>query len=361
VPAPPTRERPDHTLSGLAAAVLDAVPVSLYVVDRDLRVAFWNRQREKGVQGHPRGTVLGKALSDVLPPGAYRASAALMRQVLATGQAQDETRETIGDRLFHVRRLPVRSGRQVTHVLCWSEDVTDARALEMRVIATDRLAFLGQLVAGVAHEISNPLAGIAGCVEALASLASQSREPAVRREADEFRSLVRQEVARCERLLRTLLDSARPSPGRTASLPDVVGGVLRLLERHPAFARVKVASRLGPRLPPAQVDPDSLRQVVLALAVNAARAMPEGGTLTLRARARARRVQLEVLDTGPGVAPLLRRQIFKPYFTTDPAQGTGLGLAIARSLVQARGGDLVYVPRARGACFRVTLQAAARK
>jgi two-component system NtrC family sensor kinase len=341
---------------GFGAAVLDALPISLYVVDRKLRVVFWNREREKGAHGRPRAQVLGQPLSKALAPAGFQATAPVIRRVFETGRPQEETRESQGSRLFHVRRLPVRSGRRVTHVLSLFEDVTEQRALEMRVIATDRLAFLGQLVAGVAHEISNPLAGVAGCAEALASLALRAPGEDAQREAREFRDLVRSEVARCERLVRGLLESARPSPGRAAHVADTVAAVMRLLERHPAFRRVEVVSRLGKRLPEAAIEPDSLRQVVLALAVNAARAMAGGGRLTLRGASGGGRVRLDVLDTGPGVPRELRSRVFQPYFTTDPARGTGLGLAIARSLVRARGGDLVYVARPRGgACFRVTL------
>jgi signal transduction histidine kinase len=85
--------------------------------------------------------------------------------------------------------------------------------------------------------------------------------------------------------------------------------------------------------------------------------MPGGGALTLRGGTVGPNLFLDVMDTGPGVPPSLRRQIFKPYFTTDKSQGTGLGLAIARSLVRGRGGDLVYRPRPRGASFRVLLKA----
>lgn len=353
--AGPRHPAPDG-FAGVGAAVLDALPIGLYVVDRRLRIVFWNRERERGAHGKPRAAVLGHPLSRALAPAGYKATAPVIRRVFDTGKPQEETRETQGARLFHVRRLPVRDGGQVTHVLSLFEDVTEQRALEMQVIASDRLAFLGQLVAGVAHEISNPLAGVAGCAEALASLALRAPGQKAQGEARAFRDLVRSEVGRCERLLRTLLETARPSSGRGADVAATVAAVMRLLERHPAFQRVKVVSRVDPRLPEAGIEPDSLRQVVLALAVNAARAMSGGGTLTLRGAAFGRRVELDVLDTGPGVPPELLGRVFQPYFTTDPAHGTGLGLAIARSLVRGRGGDLVYVARPRGgACFRVTL------
>lgn len=359
VPTPPWSQGRRATSGDLGAAVLDALPMSLYVVDRDLRVVFWNAQRERGPFGQPRQAVLGRPLAEVLPAAGYRATEPLLRRVLTTGQPHEESLETDGGRRLHVRRLPIRKGRVVTHVVSWFEDVTERSALELRVIASDRLAFLGQLVAGVAHEISNPLAGIAGCAEVLASLAA--RGPAsVAREAREFRKLVRDEVARCERLVKTLLGAARPQPGRTADLGATTRAVLRLLERHPAFARVKVVARLGGRLPPAEIDADSLKQVVVALAINAAQAMPGGGTLTLRGSQQGGGLALDVIDTGRGVPPECRARIFEPFFRADPSRpGSGLGLAIARSLVRSRGGDILLRPRrGPGAAFRVLLREA---
>jgi signal transduction histidine kinase len=245
----------------------------------------------------------------------------------------------------------------VTHVLCWFEDITEQRALEMRVIATDRLAFLGQLVAGVAHEIANPLAGIAGCAEALYSIAAAAAGTGAHREAAEFRDLIREEVGRCERIVRSLLDTARPAATRHSDVASVVRTALRLLEHHPAFVRVRVAAHLPPKLPPTRMDADSLKQIVSTLAINAAQAMPSGGTLTVRAAIQRGSVLLDVQDTGPGVPAALRKDIFKPYFTTAPGRGSGLGLAIARSLARSAGGDLVYRPRRRGACFRLVLRA----
>jgi len=178
----------------------------------------------------------------------------------------------------------------------------------------------------------------------------------------EFRDLIRGEVARCERIVRSLLDTARSTAGSTAELSATVGTTLRLLERHPAFARVKVVSRIPQGLPAARIDPDSLKQVVMALAINAAKAMPGGGTLTLKAGAADGRLVLDVVDSGPGVPATLRSRIFEPFFSTDSVSGSGLGLAIARSLVRGRGGDLVYRPRARpGGSFRVVLAAAPRR
>jgi len=355
VPTTGARLPQPEELNGLGAAVLDAFPVSLYLVNRELRVAAWNRLREQGPIGKPRRKALGRPLRRLMPASAFKNTAAALHEVFRTGEPQEEFTEAHG-RLFHVRRLPVRRGGEVTHVLSWFEDLTDRRALEMRLIASDRLAFLGQLVAGVAHEISNPLAGIAGCAEALSSLAAKA--PGTAREARKFRDLIREEVARSERIVRFLLDSARPSPGDTAELLGTVQTALKLLERHPAFNRIRVRFRVPGGLPAARIEAESLKQVVMALAMNAAQAMPTGGTLTLQAGRNGRTVTLDVIDTGPGVSSSLRPHLFEPYFTTDPNRGAGLGLPVARSLLRSRGGDLVYRPRRSGSCFRAIVKAA---
>ena len=221
-------------LSGLGEAILDALPVGIYAVDRDLRVVAWNKQREQGLIGQPRSRVLGKPLRGVLTEAGYRATEPVVRKVFETGEPYEQMSETPGSRLFQIARLPVTHDGEVTHVLSRFDDVTEQRALEMRVIANDRLAFLGQLVAGVAHEISNPLASIAGCAEALHALAAASGQTKARREAKQLLELIKSEVARSERLVRTLMESARPGGGETSDLAEEAGLVMRLQQRHPA-------------------------------------------------------------------------------------------------------------------------------
>jgi len=355
--------QPVEELSSLGTAILDALPINCYVVDRRMRVVAWNRTREKGPLGHPRREVLGRHLREVLSERGFRATLPHLRRAFDQGRGDaglSESRD--GSRLFYVRRLPILRAGKVTHVASWFEDITEQRALELRLIATDRLAYLGQLVAGVAHEVANPLASIAGCAEALASLAAHGADEARARETREFLDLIRGEVARCERLVRSLVDSARSDGSASADVPTIVATALRLLERHPAFAKVRVTSRVPASLPAAGIDGDSLKQVVMALASNAAQAMPAGGRLWIDAREVDGGLRVDVRDSGRGVPLQLRSRIFEPFFTTKPGRGTGLGLAIARTLVRGRGGDLVFVARrARGALFRVLLRTAGGK
>ena len=163
----PVREE----LAGLGASVLDALPIGLYVVDRGLRVVAWNRPREKGPFGSRAARCWGGPCSASFPRAASRDRCRILEKVFATGETHEQTVEAHGAPL--PRAPAARERRAAGSPTCcrWFEDITEQRALEMRLIASDRLAFLGQLVAGVAHEVSNPLAGIAGCAEALASLA----------------------------------------------------------------------------------------------------------------------------------------------------------------------------------------------
>jgi signal transduction histidine kinase len=342
-----------------SGSILDALPIGLYVVDRELDVVAWNRLRERGPMGRQRTEALGRPLRRVLGAAGFRATEPVLQEVFRTGKPHEEIVES-GEVLYHVRRLPVRRGRRVTHVLSWFEDITERRALEMRLIASDRFAFLGQLVSGVAHEISNPLAGIAGCAEALASLAEQGSGK-TEKEAHQFRDLIRAEIARCEQIVRFLLDSSRPSSDSRADLAGTVSLALKLLERHPAFARVRVRAAVPGTLPPAVIDTDSLKQVVMALAMSASQAMPSGGTLTVKASREGRSLVLDVVDNGTPVPVSRRAQLFEPFATADAQRGAGLGLAVARSLLRSRGGDLAYRPRRGGNAFRVVLRAASGK
>ncbi len=338
-------------------SVFDALPIGLYVVDRNLRVVSWNRLREEGPLGRPRSRAVGKPLQAVLGKAGFAATEPVLRRLLRGGKPHEEIVETSSGRLYHVRRLPMRRGNETTHVLSLFEDITERRQSEMQLIARDRLDFLGQLVSGVAHEISNPLAGIAGCAEALASLAAKCGRNE-RREARQFRDLIRHEVTRCESMGRFLLDSSRETGGERADVPATLRLALRLLERHPALARMRVTTRVPKTLPKVEIDSGSLKQVVMALVINASTAMPSGGTLAVAVSCRGRTLHVDVADTAPPIDEARRAQLFEPFSNGDAQRRGGLGLAVARGLLRSRGGDLIYRPRKDGNVFRVVLRVA---
>jgi signal transduction histidine kinase/CheY-like chemotaxis protein len=247
--------------------------------------------------------------------------------------------------------------------LGWMEiyrDVSDQRLIESRLFHTERMAAIGQLVSGVAHELNNPLTSIVGYAQLLLARSSGS----VR--ATDLRPILA-EAERASRIARNLLLFARESRLERApvNVNEVVERTLALRGYELRRAEIRVDLDLDPRLPPALADATQLQQVLLNLIVNAEQAIQQGrgqGKIGLRTRRAAPdRIALEVADDGPGIAPELVARVFDPFFTTKPpGLGTGLGLSIVYSIVREHGGDvLVESQRGAGATFTVLLPAAA--
>jgi two-component system sensor histidine kinase HydH len=220
-----------------------------------------------------------------------------------------------------------------------------------------RLAALGAMAAGLAHEIRNPLAGIKGAAQYL-------RAEHLEEEAQDMLDVVIHEVDRLNVVVSQFLEYARPFDLDRAPdhLNAVASHILQVLRAQGIPQNIEIVEDLAPELPAIAVDRNRIAQVVLNLCQNALQAMPDGGTLTVRTRKRAARqggevLELAVGDTGAGIAAEALEQLFVPFFTTK-ASGTGLGLAISQRIVQAHGGDIEVQNRpGRGATFVVSLPA----
>ena len=217
-----------------------------------------------------------------------------------------------------------------------------------RLLHTQRLATLGPLAAGLAHEIRNPLAGIRGVLELL-----RDEEQVVDR-----RNLYREmldELDRVNGTIQTLLGFARPSPPRRAPTPiaGLIDGVATLMRPGLTKRGIRLETTVSPGLASFPLDPDQVRQVVVNLVGNAADAIESDGTIAIRATSfpDGSGLILAVEDDGPGIPEDLRQQIFEPFFSTK-FSGTGLGLAVARSLVAQHGGELQVESRVgKGSVF----------
>jgi PAS domain S-box-containing protein len=254
-------------------------------------------------------------------------------------------------------------------------DVTEARRLQERLRNADRLAGVGALAAGVAHEVNNPLAYVSANLavldEALARLTSAGPAgPAAAERLDELRQALRDAMdgaARVRDIVRGLRQFAQPSRGEERAPVDVrteieaAVGIARNEIAHRARLRVE----LPERLPAVRAAPHELGQVFVNLLVNAAQAIPEGHAqdqeVRITAREEAGRVLVEVSDTGAGIDQADLARIFDPFFTTKPVgTGTGLGLSVCHGIVTALGGTIeVDSAPGRGTCFRVSLPAQA--
>lgn len=215
-------------------------------------------------------------------------------------------------------------------------------AAERRLARSDRLAVLGQLSAGLAHELNNPLMVIQGAAAEAATLSGKGAQPWLDR--------VQRESERCSRLVRELLDYARPKAPHVRSF-DLEALAKEAFESARMVRAGDYSLRLAVPEPGVLGDRDQFQQVLVNLFGNAMEAMPEGGEVVVELGASPERWRLRVRDFGPGVPARSRETVFRPFFTSK-AKGTGLGLAICRSLLAGHGGSLRCVGvRGRGACF----------
>ena len=345
--------------------IIDSLPLGLYVVDRDYRIQIWNRQREIGAPGLRRDEVVGRQVFEVLTRQPAEELRAEFDRVFQTGEIQQaELEVTLGGeaRSFRLTKIPMRlEGDEISHVITIGEDVTDSRRIQGQIMQSEKLAAIGQLAAGVMHEINNPLATISACVAAISGRldhASGTERTAV----EEYLELIDKEVDRCSRIVDGLLDFSRPkgkAKGRVV-LNALVDETLFLMKHHQRFKRLTVTRELDLTLPPTMGNAEQLTQVLMALMLNAVDAMDDRGKLTVRtgkSPQRSDEVVVEIEDTGIGIPRADQSKIFEPFYTTKPpGRGTGLGLSICYGIVEDHHGRIeVDSTPGRGTTFRVFL------
>lgn len=348
---------------GLTQKILDSLPLGLYVIDRSFTIVAWNRTRETGPPGMRREDVIGRNLFQVLPSLRRTRIEEEFHQVFETGatpQVEEESDVEGERRTFRISKVPLTNGRgDVTHVITLVEDITERRRIERQLLASEKLAGIGQLASGIAHELNNPMATIASCAEALLKH-SQDLAPALQ-DAEYLRlypRIIEDEVYRCKGVLAGLSDLSREGSGeqRPIDLRVLLDGTLRVLSYQLRSRGITVTQDFDVELPLLLGNEGELRQAFLALLINALEAMETGGILTVRARTTgpaartfaavpirlsAHGVQVEIEDTGRGVPPDLLPRVFEPFFSTKPpGKGAGLGLYIAEGIVSAHGGRI---------------------
>ena len=255
--------------------------------------------------------------------------------------------------------------KQVADLRAINADLSQARE---DLIFAEKMATVGRLASGVAHEVGNPLASIIGFVDLL------EQSPEDRALADDLLPRVRSELDRINRIIRDLLDYARPTGnthleleaiqevGEGTSLQEVIDSASKLVTVQKRFAEVRFDDQVPATLPAVAVPWNRLQQVVLNLFVNAAEAMAGRGVIHVGIVADAEATQaglvtVEIRDEGPGIDPRLGSNIYEPFFTTkEVGAGTGLGLAVSLRLVERMGGRLRHVRGSDGgACFHLSL------
>ncbi len=231
------------------------------------------------------------------------------------------------------------------------KDLSQIKALEIKIQRKEKLAALGTLAAGIAHEVRNPLSSIKGYATFFASLFEKESEN------QKAALIMAQEVDRVDRVISELLEFARPAQLKLeeTDIAQFIHNSLRIINHETEAAGINVITKLDEPLPVLKIDPDRFIQVLLNLYINAIHAMESGGDLTVTASARKNAMVFEICDTGTGISPEVQANIFNPYFTTKK-KGTGLGLAIVYKIIENHNGTIHFESiDGKGTIFKICL------
>jgi two-component system NtrC family sensor kinase len=355
--------RADERMNLLAAAVEQTADLIL-ITTPDARIEHANDAAVRAL-GYSREQLAAMRLPQLLE----ESQRALVDQIGAHVRANGIWRGTIQHRRADGRTFPASStvvalraaDGSVTHFVGVQRDSTEELRLRDQLVNSERLSAVGELVAGVAHEINNPLQTIVGCVELMIE---ENPETAVVRDL----TLVRKEAARAGQIVRNLLAFVRRgSPDRKLiDLNDVVRAMAELREFHLVQRGVTLALDLAPTRLLILANRDELQQIIINILLNAEHALLSSGTpqpcITLKTGADGGLHYVQIFDNGPGIGAELKGRIFEPFFTTkEVGEGTGLGLSISLGIARAHGGalELCDPPSGNGACFRLAIPAAA--
>jgi signal transduction histidine kinase len=235
-----------------------------------------------------------------------------------------------------------------TNQLRLKNSLEQLQATRERLISEEKLAAVGRLASGVAHEIRNPVAMISS------SLATASYPGTDEQEREEMFAIAAREAKRLESLTADFLTYARPSPLRRSPvfMNDLLSYIASVTRAHAASRGISIVSELESELP-VDIDAPQMEGAILNLVLNAIDATPSGGTVKLNASLAGNLLSIDVEDSGPAIPETDLAQIFEPFFTTKPA-GTGLGLAIAKGAAIAHGGDL-HLSQNRNGCVKFSM------
>jgi PAS domain S-box-containing protein len=311
--------------------------------------------------GYSRRELTGLYLQDLLERGFETPIAHIWAEVRDKGLWRGTLRHRRRDRsVFPVSSTiaPLKNvNGEIVHYVAVERDITEDLRLRDQLVHSERMSAVGELVAGVAHEINNPLQTIVGCVELLLD----ERKPDDPQARD--LNLVRQEATRAGQIVRNLLAFVRRGASERSSidLNQIVRVTADLRDYHLAQRAITLVLDLHPDALLVQANREEIQQVVLNLLMNAEQAIASRsgpGTIVLKTTSIGASHTLQVTDDGPGIGQDFRGKIFEPFFTTkEVGQGTGLGLSISLGIASSHGGTLELVDSPKGACFRLTLPA----
>ncbi|HEX5473813.1 MAG TPA: ATP-binding protein [Vicinamibacterales bacterium] len=321
--------------------ILESLNDGLAVLDRDERVVRWNRQLEE-LYGVRHEQAVGRGLPELFDGAVVqmlRGSSAESAEGATFYRVPLTTRHAPARRLLvNVAATPLRGADgTVAGTIVIVEDISTRVQLEEQLQISEKMASIGLLAAGVAHEVNTPLTGISSFTQMLLE-GADTEDPRTK-----VLEKIERQTFRAAKIVNGLLNLARPAQvdSGPVDLNAVINDVLSLLEHQFRTGRIQVRKELDTSASLVQGIEYKLQQVFLNLFLNARDAMPKGGWLTIRSRAEGESVTVDVADTGSGIPAEQLSRIYDPFFTTKAiGQGTGLGLSITYGIVQEHGGSI---------------------
>jgi two-component system NtrC family sensor kinase len=341
--------------------ILESLNDGLAVVDRDDRVVRWNRRLEE-LYGVRHEDAVRRRLDEVFSTGFFEVLRSARHESLEGGafyRVPLTTRHDPARRLLvNVATTPLRdSDGAIAGTIVIVEDISSRVQLEEQLQISEKMASIGLLAAGVAHEVNTPLTGISSFTQMLLQ-GAQPDDPKTK-----VLEKIERQTFRAAKIVNGLLNLARPAQTDTGpvDINAVINDVLSLLEHQLRTGRIQVRKELAAGAPVVQGIEYKLQQVFLNLFLNARDAMPRGGWLTIVTRMDREGARIEVNDTGSGIPADQMSRIYDPFFTTkELGKGTGLGLSITYGIVQEHGGTITCESNeGQGTRFALTLPLAA--
>ncbi|MBI4594773.1 MAG: HAMP domain-containing protein [Candidatus Tectomicrobia bacterium] len=333
----------------------DGITDQVCVIDRESNIVRANRAFKK-YNLLPENEEINKKCSELI--NTYLSDGYSHRRVL-------ETRNPVAEEYYDGKRGTILQisifpyfypeGHLVGSVFV-AKDITEKKEKEIRFIMNERLAYLGKIASGIAHEIRTPLATIAGCAESL--LRRINLEQYNPKLFTDYLRMVEEEINRCKVITESMLSLVRLGDGKTGvSVNKILDRTIELIGFQRRLLNIEIHRDYDEGIPLIQINEGELKQVFLTILTNALDAMEDRGTLTLKTGMEQDSVFILIQDTGPGIPPAAKDRIFEPFFTTKADKGgTGLGLSIAEKIIKEKKGKIeVSSVEREGTTFKILL------
>ena len=338
-------------------SVMAGLEDGLLLFTRDARAVMISPAAEKFL-GAPAGHLLGRRVTEIFPPGhPLHEALHIEGDELSEVAAETDMQTSEGTMRVNVSVQAIQEDGERIGALVTLRDLDSLESLDTQLQVTERLAALGRITAGVAHEVKNPLNSMRLWLENL----KESLPPDSDGASQQAVQVLDKEIDRLDKVVKRFLDFTRPMDVRleATQLADLLKDVLEIAKPQLQKSSIHLAQLLPIDVPEVYADRALLKQAVLNLVLNAAEAMPNGGQLRLMLSRRGEMAEITVGDSGDGIPPENRQKIFQLFFTTRPG-GSGIGLASTFRIVQLHNGSIDFTSEVgRGTTFRIELPLAA--